>query len=498
VGRRFCQKFNNGYDLQAFLDSTFEEEGEELLFSLSLKQYSDYEIELINKAIDKARGQGKKVYIEVGNKNLRLADQDVYNIIGLKEDNIDVVEDIWVYDNGYKIQLEQVVDAYANANEILKNLKQMDLSPFEKLLIVQNYVTSRLYTENEKDSSASRSIYKVLTGQDIVCVGYSALMQYMLKELGVTSYTVRSTIRDEKGDKLGGHQSLVVVLRDKKYGVYGCYYMDATWDSHKQGEEPFLKYNFTLVPLKDKEFSRKRVIDVEEGLNSPFVYSMFSEEAVQDVKGYIMACETPGELKTYAQKCGLSNTLKSYVYNKEDVELNSRREWAIGKVVQKLKDKGLDKVYINNLLIAEMVACYICNEDDEAFIDETIDLIPECTSERSSLLYSSVQELKDFKNQKDWSLGQDIDFVYQKRMLANWVVGFKHEVVDKAVDVSLETFRKGIVAINVAQGSSVKEAKRQADKAIEYSVKRSEKVFKEGASNCFRKEALKRRKDKQK
>lgn len=66
---------------------------------------------------------------------------------------------------------------------------------------------------------------------NIVCVGYSQLLSQILKETGVDSYTISTSV--PVGDDVIGHERNVIVVDDDKYDIHGNYVFDVTWDSAK-------------------------------------------------------------------------------------------------------------------------------------------------------------------------------------------------------------------------------------------------------------------------
>ena len=76
-------------------------------------------------------------------------------------------------------------------NDFVDYIKSLDASPFEKYLIIYRYVTSFVYKENKEHPPLARKLISVMSGNDIVCVGYSKLLEYLCKEVGIGCETQR-------------------------------------------------------------------------------------------------------------------------------------------------------------------------------------------------------------------------------------------------------------------------------------------------------------------
>ena len=153
--------------------------------------------------------------------------------------------------------LEEVERANNSIMNSANRIKSQDYSPYEKLLSAYIKVTSRQYTkENANDHySTSRSVYGVLNSDRIVCVGYSELLEAILHEIGDNNIKIyqnhvccsRDNIKQDCT-----HRTLIVYLKDEKYGIDGYYYLDPTLDS-LQNIKDIPKLTHFLVPISDIE-----------------------------------------------------------------------------------------------------------------------------------------------------------------------------------------------------------------------------------------------------
>ena len=112
-----------------------------------------------------------------------------------------------------------------------KNLiLEANLSPLEKVTFAYDIIKSFHYQEAE-DRSISRNIHSIVRDGKIVCVGYAAFLSQLLKEVGIDSFSISTSVPTKDGIK--GHQRNVVKIKDDKYSVDGVFALDATWDSAK-------------------------------------------------------------------------------------------------------------------------------------------------------------------------------------------------------------------------------------------------------------------------
>ena len=101
-----------------------------------------------------------------------------------------------------------------------------DLSPFEQLIFAYDILKTFPYNESVKPED-SRNVPNIMKTGNIVCVGYSKLLEMIINELGIRSF---SHIIMPQEDEVG-HQRVLVRLDDSKYDIHGIFAVDPTWDS---------------------------------------------------------------------------------------------------------------------------------------------------------------------------------------------------------------------------------------------------------------------------
>lgn len=106
-----------------------------------------------------------------------------------------------------------------------------NLSPLEKTLYLYDIVKSFSYRESTENKKDARYIPEIMQTGNIVCVGYTALLKELLQEESIPAIGFSVTIKNE--DYESYHQRLLVNLEDMKYNIHGIFSLDATWDSNK-------------------------------------------------------------------------------------------------------------------------------------------------------------------------------------------------------------------------------------------------------------------------
>lgn len=157
-------------------------------------------------------------------------------------------------------EYKKTIDAI---EDIVKTIKKHNLSPLEEIMYAYDLVRDRVYTK-ELDSESyvvSRDLSSVLFGDKIVCAGYVAIFNSVLKNLGISVMDYK-LIKKENNKK--GHVRSLVYVKDKKYHVNGVFMFDPTWDSKKcEGDKSYLRsYKFFCKSKDEFRFFDQEYNDV--------------------------------------------------------------------------------------------------------------------------------------------------------------------------------------------------------------------------------------------
>ncbi|MBQ6439392.1 MAG: hypothetical protein IJJ06_04530 [Mogibacterium sp.] len=156
------------------------------------------------------------------------------------------------YDLSYYDNAEQEAEVDSKAEEIIKELELEDLSDYEKIAAIHDYICDNVEYESSIDSSdIMRTAYGALIEGRAVCQGYSVSLYRLLLEAGIDNRIIFGTGVSPIGIT-GAHTWNIVDL----YGEY--YYMDVTWDDCTGSRD------FFLVPAGD-DFENEHVADSQYG-----------------------------------------------------------------------------------------------------------------------------------------------------------------------------------------------------------------------------------------
>lgn len=274
----------------------------------------------------------KRKEYEVGDVTLILENKSIPNI-ELLEDYLDVFNISIDYGEYVKASYEDFVSMRATIDWYKEIIMSSDLSPFEQLIFA--YDIMKTFTYNEGDNSIdSRCVPNIIRTGNIVCVGYSKMLEMIINELGIKSVSlVVAPTKDE-----AGHQRVAVKLDDDKYDIHGLFAVDATWDrgndelslvensdgrqvvrrrGRRDGDkiieeyDALTLYNCFLVPYSDY----KKIFWDEE---VPDIFKIFEKNVGYDYD-YFEGCGI--EFKKLFDSID-KNYIKNYIYNSEKPSLD--------------------------------------------------------------------------------------------------------------------------------------------------------------------------------
>lgn len=215
------------YSLILNLVNTYKRKYERLI---ALKQESSIEIvcnkQNLIKGLELAKKLGKRTVINgIG---ISLSDyQEIlskYDIASLN--NYDIR--IYYQEKNNKIEVSKLYETSVVVDNIAKEIRKYNLSPFEIIIYAYDKVKSRTYEESEENKHASRSLDQMLFGKYTVCVGFSNFLVAILRSLGINAMPLISIERK--------HQLCLVYIKDPKYHIDGAYVFDPTGD-HKVSDD---------------------------------------------------------------------------------------------------------------------------------------------------------------------------------------------------------------------------------------------------------------------
>lgn len=540
-------------DLLLELESDIIEGADRLDITINFQVYNEHVIKQIEDLLKYIPKNLSTSFI-VRDKDSTLKCSDLENFIDLEEflnkQNVGLY-----FDAGLDwYELNDVIGAQEQIEVFTDYLKSLDASPFEKYLIIYDFLTNRVYKEEKTMSAKSRDVVSVLNGDNIVCVGYAKMLERLCNEVGIDCYQQGSVVYSrEDGEFLGGHANNLIRMKDEKYGIDGLFYVDACWDSVGRGKEHKKTYSYCLLPLEDKDKIKERNVEVDSGLR---LFYNDDFESVLCVFGSY-------QLKNFGINT-ISGGRADNVFFEEDIKVKNsvdytdenRRVLACDRLEKIFKEYNIPKdVYSGNkekrvpkiCSFSRMLA--LCMEDqiDEKRMQEALivlkkfidnkyefDFYKEDISssyEEKKDVYKEIEKLKSVKTETEyvdysWKKGYTFDDIIKakgdnealermgfkkvvkkidpktpyewrdveiegKEILKERIVKKQiEEFVGKSEAVSIEKFISALKRSYELRGMSQERISYELSRALEDTMAKSEKVFSNDASNCFSKQAL--------
>ena len=161
-------------------------------------------------------------------------------------------KDIYFSFDGEKLlSLDQIIKDDEFLDYCVQNIKNSDMSPFEKYLAIYDIVKNfKKYNKRPDDRALqeSRNLYMILNNNYMVCAGYARLLETLLKRIGIdATFLISSTNRDDIQ-----HAIVALKIKDEKYNLDGVYLSDPTDDNPQiTSIREVNHYHGVLFRLKD-------------------------------------------------------------------------------------------------------------------------------------------------------------------------------------------------------------------------------------------------------
>ena len=215
------------------------------LYDLIKSSTPTFELETINNLPTRILLTKRKIYLNIINLPLK----DILNLLR----NPQIHEKVFFYDKyneGKEMTLKELIEMYNKLLTLIKDVKDKNYSPAEKLFYAYNIVKSRIYKKEEKheDETISRNLAEILKCKKIVCEGFA---NFLLGLCDVLEIPTEKIIWIHKSKRKAGHDTVAVYLNDEKYNIHGIYAIDPTWDSKENEKDTTYKQYIRhfLVPM---------------------------------------------------------------------------------------------------------------------------------------------------------------------------------------------------------------------------------------------------------
>ena len=526
-----------GVHNENFLDKDF-------LFDLQFKIDEVKKLGYTNKNIKIAILEKPQVYTEKQWAHIEKVNDE------LLKNNIEF--GFYEYRNIYDIKTAKIViDKLKNFAEYANS---KGLTPFEKIMFAYSVAQNNIYKLEGKTEGAdkSRSIYSVLTNEEICCVGYSRIFECLIDfmkddNLKVIENTIQTT--DILGFGTGNHRNNVAYVKDEKYGINGVYYFDATWDCTKKEDKDtnMLKLGYFMLPLNDVKYFNDTLIrdrhlqeypkDNKDNINRSLGSSTWKKRKLKvyygnlanqifykylpSVKDYINLFEEP------------SNSISIDGIRILDTNFINRllRDETFSNIAYSLKDKEKEPNYlnenltnikdkVNNLdIFEEIIKEYNIEKISKKEFNSLIQL-----DKKSKPVYEIINNIIKNRNNPDFKYAEDEEFIEKDKIISEYKefyvpktnlcynsnienlvnlenglnkIGLDYPTLQSAIEyfstpVSLNKIKAGIRNI-------YKKSTKLTDEQIESDVNNivyynsyySKNIFYKGAKNCFHLESEK-------
>ena len=213
----------------------------------------------VMEVMNKLENHDRKYNIKIAVKNRKLLEKS--NFLNCIPRNINIIIDC----NRYDYDIERYKKEEEKLEKLVSNIKNSTLSPFEKYLACYNIAKKfKPYKENPDNREQARYLRYILEDNNeyIVCVGFANLLNALLDRVEIqnqvigvsvdTSYDKGFTIED-KSLEMVGHARNLIKISDDKYGIYGYYLADSTWDNSMIND----LYTNALLTFEQKKGSKR-------------------------------------------------------------------------------------------------------------------------------------------------------------------------------------------------------------------------------------------------
>ena len=488
-------------DIYKILNSNLQEkDAETVVLYVRLKEYPEKTVEQIKDCVDKYLQAGYIPHVKIDSNDF------VYNVNDF-ESFIDIEEyvnkrgvGLSVAEGACEYTLDETLTAWVKCRDYVGYLKSLDASPFEKYLMIYRYLTSFIYKENSDVPMHARQIIPVLSSDEIVCVGYSKLLQYFCNEIGIKCEVQQLGVDNEINHRSGMHQNNVVYIKDAKYGIDGYYYADACWDSIKKNREPFLNYNYALLPLSDVNCFDGKKLRIFGGTEI-----FYSDDVLEDMLVSRYVCDKLAEVLNFKYR---KEPLPDYFKSK------NQRGSRIVDAAKQLKDiflsEGVPSDYLSikkhssypRCFYPEFLMAMLLREPPEMdvvnyyigeikrFVDSGWDDgKPRYARMFHAYGYDDIYAEFDKYVQGDFNFNTwDIMEYYENYDYFQQIRSTTESVRWGSTPITIDMFELAIKNSLMAEGWDDKASSVQAKRSVDLSIRRAGVIFNDQATNCFTQE----------
>ena len=459
------------------------------------------------------------------------------------------------FSGGHKddYSLAELIKADAALDAFIKQINDSVYSPFEKYILIYDYLSKRKYKEDgpsKEDNYLSRDIISVMNSDYIVCEGFANLMDYLCQNVGIKCLCQGLKIM-HKGEE-ERHMNNLVKIDDDIYDIHGLYYSDVTWDSSAEGRSLV----FCLIPLGDHQKMDSIIIPepfYQIFYRKPNVMMKYLDRVGNQIIGE-NACFSLPFRYDYVEGC-----LEEFLHMQEEVKSSyepalqmflKNRHHAITVLKDMLKRKGVpENAYLGShftpygCALPALIATLIVNDRNLLLLDQRIDTLlkhmknpankegevyqyEDMVYYHNPNVYKTLDILNSLSD-TDVNLSmknlakRKVQYYYSPAFIAlpfdeaairkflydevsliindiriMMLFNKAKEIVDKEYPIgkpiAVEKYQRALINIFERQGDKPLVALQKADEAVKRTTYYAEKVYSSTATNCFRQATLKK------
>ena len=213
----------------------------------------------IVKIMNQLSNHNKTYNIEIEVTNRQILEKS--NLLKSIPSNVNITV---VYER-QKYDIETYIKEEEKLEKLVSDIKNSNLSPFEKCLACYNIAKKfKPYKENDDEKEKSRYLKYILQDDNeyIVCLGFSNLLKAILDRIGIPNQVIGVDVDisydggfslEDKSLDMAGHARNLIKIDDDKYGIHGYYLADSTWDNSMVND----LYTNALLTFEQKKGSKR-------------------------------------------------------------------------------------------------------------------------------------------------------------------------------------------------------------------------------------------------
>lgn len=471
--------------------------GQPLNLKIRLGEYSPKILKRIEGVAGIMRLNGYNPTVTIDATELNFKVKELKHFAGLEEklskSQIDLFFDGGINDQ-YK--LADVLSAQGKLQQFIDFVKNAKASPYEKFLIIYDYVTSKPYKENKASLGNSRDLIALMNGDDVVCVGYANLLEHICTAVGIKCLSQTSSVYKKDGTFIYGHQNNSVYLKDDKYGIDGWYYADACWDAVEEGNKDKKRYNYCLIPLSDKDKLKTRVVKISTEHKS--LYENSASARLQALAEYPANGIYPA---IFGEACQISERRVRARLNDKHLRADAC-EYLSSVLQSKNIPANFFQKYNNIPRYCEydsLLAMLLAENVDTEMFELAVSTIEKISK-------NPKRRLKGFNDLGVKDIYKCLDVLSKNKLSDYFEDGYWEAVADRleicariekmfqtgvrvGLPITLDCFKHGIASAYVLEDMTPDSAAVMAEYAVSNSIENVSKRFDDDANNCFSKAA---------